>query len=127
VLERYPVEVKLTHKFIPAHSFSLKAAEAALAADEQGKFWQFHDKLFKNQSVLNEAKIFEIARTLKLNMVRFRKKLKDPALEALIDGDYAEAKQLGITATPWVYINGRHLDDRSLPGLVHAIDSELKK
>lgn len=127
MLEKYPKEVKLVHKFIPAHDFSMKAATAALAADEQGKFWEFHDKLFENQSVLNDAKVIEIATMLKLNMDRFRKKMEDPALEALVDRDYADAKKLGISATPWVYINGIHLKERSLPGFVTAIDKELKR
>jgi len=126
VLEKYPKEVRLTHKFIPAHDFTMKAATAALAADEQGKFWEFHDKLFENQSVLNDAKVIEIAGMLKLNMDRFRKKMQDPALKALVDRDYADAKKLGVSATPWIYINGRHLKDRSLPGFVTAIDKELK-
>jgi protein-disulfide isomerase len=119
--------VKLTHKFVPAHDFSLKAATAALAAGEQGKFWEFHDKLFENQSALNDAKLMEIARSLKLNLERFRKKLKDPALEKLVNSDYYEAKELGVLATPWVYVNGRHLEDRSFAGFVAAIDGELKK
>lgn len=126
MLEKYPKEVRLTHKFIPAHDFTMKAATAALAADEQGKFWEFHDKLFENQSVLNDAKVIEIAGMLKLNMDRFRKKMQDPALKALVDRDYADAKKLGVSATPWIYINGRHLKDRSLPGFVTAIDKELK-
>lgn len=127
MLERYPVEVRLTHKFVPAHSFSLKAATAALAAGDQGKFWEFHAKLFENQSALSDAKIREIARALKLNMNRFKKKLKDPALEKMVNGDYDEAKGLGVLATPWVYLNGRHLEDRTFAGFVAAIDSELKK
>jgi protein-disulfide isomerase len=127
VLERYPIDVKLTHKFVPAHDFSLKAATAALAAGKQGKFWEFHDKLFENQSALNDAKVMEIARSLKLNLERFRKKLKDPALEKLVNSDYDEAKELGVLATPWVYVNGRHLEDRSFAGFVAAIDGELKK
>lgn len=127
MLEKYPKEVKLVHKFIPAHDFTWKAATAALAADEQGKFWEFHDKLFENQSVLNEPKLIEIAGMLKLNMERFRKKMKDPALKTLIKRDYDDALRLGIPATPWVYINGRHLKERSLPDFVDAIDKELKK
>lgn len=127
MLEKYPLEVKLVHKFIPAHDFTLKAATAALAADEQGKFWEFHDKLFENQSVLNDAKIKEIAGMLKLDMARFRKKTNDPALKKLINRDYDDALKLGISATPWVYINGRHLKGRSLPDFVDAIDKELGK
>jgi protein-disulfide isomerase len=118
--------VKLVHKFIPAHDFSLKAATAALAANDQGKFWEFHDKLFENQSDLNGAMIMKIAAGLKLDLTRFRKKMKDPALKEMIDSDYDEAKKLGITATPWVYVNGRHLGERSLGDFVKAIDNELK-
>ena len=127
MLEKYPKEVKLAHKIIPAHDFTLKAATAALAADEQGKFWEFHDKLFENQSVLNEAKIIEIAGMLKLDMARFRKKKNDPALKELIDRDFSDAKRLGILATPWVYLNGRHLEERTFPDFVDAIDKELKR
>lgn len=127
MLERFPKEVKLVHKFIPAHDFSMKAAIAALAADEQGKFWEFHDQLFENQSVLNDPKIVEIAGALKLDLKRFREKMKDPALEALISRDYAEAKKLGIPATPWIYINGRHPPERSLADLVDAVNKEVMK
>lgn len=127
MLEKYPKEVKLVHKIVPAHDFTTKAAIAALAAYEQGKFWEFHDKLFENQSVLNDPKVIEIATMLKLDMDRFRKKMQDPALKAMVDRDYDDAIKLGITATPWVYINGRHLKERSLPDFVSAIDKELKR
>jgi len=119
--------VKLVHKFITAHDFSMKAATAALASDEQGKFWEFHDKLFENQSVLNDPKILEIAGALKLDLKRFKEKMKDPALEALINRDFAEARKLGIPATPWIYINGRHPLERALPDLVDAVNREIMK
>lgn len=127
MLEKYPVGVKLVHKFVPAHDFTMKATIAALAADEQGKFWEFHDKLFENQSVLNKRMLVKIAGLLKLDMDRFRKKTTDPALEELVKRDYDEAKKLGITATPWVYVNGRHLKERTFPDFVDAIDKELKR
>ena len=127
MLEKYPVELKLVHKFIPAHPFSLKAASAALAAEEQGKFWEFHDKLFEYQKDLNDEKLIEIAKMLHLNLDRFTKKMRDPALAHLINRDYDEAKELGVTATPWIYIDGWHPTERSLPDLVDAIDKELKK
>ena len=127
MLERYPVAVKLVHKFVPAHDFTLKAATAALAADAQGKFWEFHAKLFEYQSVLSDAMLIQIARDLNLDLARFRKKMRDPALKKLVNRDYDDAKKLGVVSTPWVYVNGRHLIDRSLPGFIKAIDSELKK
>lgn len=127
MLEKYPKEVKLVHKFIPGHDFTWKAATAALAADDQGKFWEYHDKLFENQKLLNDAKLIEIAESLKLNMEQFRKKMKDPAIKKLIEQDFDDAKKLDITATPWVYINGRYVKDISLPNLMNVIDKELKR
>jgi len=127
VLEKYPKEVKLVHKFVTAHDFSMKAATAAMAADDQGKFWEFHDQLFGNQDFLSDAQITEIAKTLKLDLKRFNKKLKDPALPEFIAHDFDDAKKLGVLATPWVYVNGRHLTERSLPDLVDAINKELAK
>jgi protein-disulfide isomerase len=127
LLEKYPLQVKLLHKFIPAHDFTMKATVAALAAEEQGKFWEFHDKLFEFQSVLNQAKVMEIASSMHLDLKRFQEKMKDPALMEMVEGDYAEAKKLGVLSTPWVYINGWHATDRSLQSLSEVIDRELQK
>jgi protein-disulfide isomerase len=127
LLEKYPKEVKLVHKFLPGHDFTWKAATAAMAADEQGKFWEYHDQLFENQKLLNEAKLIEIADKLKLNTEKFRKKMKDPAITGLIQRDFDDAKKLDITATPWVYINGRHIKDLSLQNLVDTVNKELKR
>ena len=128
MLEKYPKDVKLVHKFLPhSREFSMKAATAALAADEQGKFWEFHDKLFENQSVLGDTMVNDIARTLKMDMNRFSKKLQDPAIEELIQRDFDEARELEVRGTPQVYINGRPLKDRYLSGFVDAIGKELKR
>ena len=64
---------------------------------------------------------------LRLNLDRFTRKMRDPALEQLINRDYDEAKRLGVTSTPWIYINGWHPPGRSLPDLVDAIDKEVNK
>ena len=128
MLEKYPEEVKLVHKFLPHNGeMSIKAAIAAMAADDQGKFWEFHDKLYENQGGLDDAKILEIAATLKLNMEQFKRKMKDPAIEKLIQKDLSDARDLEVHWTPQVYINGAVLQDRSFKGFVAAIDAELHK
>lgn len=98
-----------------------------MAADDQGKFWGYHDQLFENQKLLNEEKLIEIAGKLKLNMDKFRKKMRDPAIRKLIERDFDDAKKLGITATPWIYINGRHIRDTGFQNLVNVINKELKR
>ena len=127
MLEKFPKEVKLVHKNFPHNLFSPEAAIAALAANEQGKFWEFHAKLFENQSVLNKQKVREIARELKLDMNKLERKMQDPAIEELIDRDLANGRQLGILGTPTVYINGKLLKDHSLKGFQAAIEAALQE
>ena len=71
MLEQYPKDVKLVIKNFPLtriHKFSMNAALAALAANQQGKYWEFHTELFKNYNQLSDAKIDEIAQAVGLNM-----------------------------------------------------------
>ena len=80
VLEKYPNEVKMVYKNFPLrnHRFARPAAIAALAAERQGKFWEFHDLLFENYNRLSAEKIQEIARELNLDMDKFEQDQKDP-------------------------------------------------
>jgi len=114
VLETYPDD-------------AMKAATAALAAESQGKFWEFHDLLFKNYNKLNDHKIREIALELGLDQTEFKKKMKDPKITAMIRQDVRKGAQAGVRGTPTIFINGRRLNDRSLKGFKAAIDKELQK
>jgi protein-disulfide isomerase len=129
VLEKYPNDVKLVIKHfpIPEHDFAKKAAIAALAAGRQGKFWEIHEKLFANQSALNDAKVEAIALEIGLEMEQFGKDLKDPALSSLIDRDVNNGLEARIPGTPSIFINGKILQQRSLQGFQSAIEAELKK
>ena len=99
---------------------------AALAADRQGKFWDFHDELFKQHNKLNEEKVQEIAAKLKLDLAQFEKDRNDPLLLEQIRYDYNEGIRVGINSVPSVYVNGRKLKDRSLKGFQTLIDKELE-
>jgi protein-disulfide isomerase len=129
VLEKYPNDVKIVFKNFPLrnHKFAMEAATAALAAGSQGKFWEFHDLLFKNYNQLNDQKIREIALELALDQAEFEKKMKDPKIRAMIRQDVRDGAQAGVRATPTVFVNGRRLKDRSLTGFQAIIDKELHK
>jgi len=105
----------------------MKASTAALAAESHGKFWEFHDLLFKNYNKLNDQKIREIALELGLDQTEFKKKMKDPKITAMIRQDVRDGAQAGVRGTPTIFINGRRLNDRSLKGFQAAIDKELQK
>ncbi len=128
MLEKNPKTVKIVFKNFPirSHKFAVQAAVAALAADRQGKFWDFHDELFKQYDKLNEEKVQEIATKLKLDKAQFEKDRKDPLLLEQIKYDYNEGLQIGINSVPSVFVNGRKLKDRSLKGFQTLIDKELE-
>ena len=129
VLEKYPQDVKVVFKNFPLqnHKYAMKAAIAALAAESQGKFWEFHDLLFENYNKLNDQKIQDIAVAVGLNLEEYEKKKKDPAVQTQVRRDLADGRRAGVRGTPTVFINGKRLRDRSLNGFQAAVDKQLQK
>jgi protein-disulfide isomerase len=128
VLDKYPNDVKVVFKNFPlrSHKFALKAAAAALAAGNQGKFWEFHDQLFENYNRIDDQTIGQIASALNLDLVEFEKSMRDPAIEERIRQDIYDGQQAGVNSTPSVFINGRRLKNRSLEGFQEAVEKELQ-
>ena len=129
MLDKYPNEVKLVVKHFPLrnHKFARKAATAALAAEEQGKFWEFHHKLFQNYKTLNDSKIQDIAKKLGLNMEKFNKDMNSPVIAELINRDLENGRQVGVGGTPTIFVNGKISKNRDLSGFSAMIEAELKK
>ena len=105
----------------------MNAAIGALAANQQDKFWEFHAELFKNYNKLDDAKIDEIATNLELDMEQFKQDMQNPALAGLVQRDLKDGVAVGVRGTPTIFVNGRRLNQRSLPGFKAAIDAELQK
>jgi protein-disulfide isomerase len=126
---QYPNEVKFYFKNFPLniHRYSKKAAIAALAADKQGKFWGFHNKLFENYRSLNDEKILEIAKELGLDMDTFEKDSRSASINNLVNRDMLEGQKIGVRSTPSVFIDGKLLQRRNLKNFQLRIDAELKK
>lgn len=128
VLNKNEGKVKIVFKNLPLkiHDLAQPAALAALAADKQGKFWEYHDKLFAEKKI--EQPDFErIANELDLDLVKFKEDMKSNELINHLRSDMVEAQQNGITSTPTIFINGRKLKQRSLNGFQTLIDDEMKK
>ena len=128
MLEKYPKDVKVVYKHFPLrnHKQARPAAAASMAAHEQGKFWEYHDKIFADYRNLNDKKFLEFAEALGLDMERFTKSLRDPRILNIINNDVREAQRAGVRGTPTIYVNGKRLKDRSLRGFSAMIDRELK-
>jgi len=129
LLIKYPAKVKLVFKNFPirSHKFAIKAAAAALAAEPLGKFWEFHDTLFKNYNLLNEQKIQEIVGIVGLDETKFKEQQKNPAITKRIRLDYEEGIRVGVRGTPTIFINGKRLRDRSMKSMQEVIEKGLQE
>jgi protein-disulfide isomerase len=118
----------IKHNALPFHPRARPAAIAAMAAHEQGKFIQYHDKLFANQKALEDADLKTYAKELGLDMKRFEKALADPKLAQLVDRDQALAMSFSAGGTPSFFVNGRFFSGaQSLDYFKAIIDEELAK
>src|SRR5262252_3085499 len=111
VEDEYKGKIRIAFKQMPLpfHDKAHLAAEAALAANEQGKFWQYHDKLFANQQALDRPSLEKYAEELGLNMTKFRAALDSGRYKDKVDQDAKEGAAVGATGTPTFFINGSRL------------------
>jgi protein-disulfide isomerase len=89
------------------HPRAQAAAEAAEAAATQGRFWEMHDLLFRNQRRLGPADLRRYAERLRLDLGRFDMDLADRAIKARIERDVESGIQSGVDGTPGLFIDGR--------------------
>jgi protein-disulfide isomerase len=109
-------------KLYPIHPNATYAAEAAEAADAQGKFWEMHDALFEAHGNLNDESIEEIAESIGLDMEQFHQDLADGVPAATVEKHFEQGKELGVTATPTFFLNGEKVEDsRNYKSLVERI------
>ena len=129
MLEQYPQDVKLIFKNYPLtyHAFSRKAALAAAAAHRQGRFWEYHDRIFENYQHLDDQKFREIARDLNLDMEKFEKDMNDPATILRVDKDVQLGHIVGVKGTPTIFINGSITKARTLEDFQAIVVKELEK
>jgi hypothetical protein len=106
----------------------MESAEASMAAHAQGKFWEYHDKLFANQQALDRASLEKYAAELKLNMARFKAELDGHKHKANIDADSKEGASIGANGTPAFFVNGQSVSGaQPFDAFKKVIDQELKK
>ncbi len=121
------VKVVFKHNPLPFHKDAGLASEAALAAGEQGKFWQMHDKLFENQKQLKRENLESYAKELGLNMAQFKKALDSGKFKPVIDADKKLAASVGARGTPTFFINGKKfVGAQPFENFKQKIDEALK-
>ena len=105
-------KIKFVFKHFPlsGHQYAQKAAEAAEAANAQGKFWEYHDALFAKGGAFTHDDLIEIAEDLNLDMSRFKAELKGDVYARSVRDDMREGQQAGVSGTPAFLINGQLIE-----------------
>lgn len=129
VLQHYGDKIRFVHRDFPLsfHQHARLAAEAAACANAQGKFWDYHDRLWKADQ-LSEARLKEIAKDSGLDLAKFEDCLTKKPHAAEIDRDIADAQEAGVNGTPAFFINGRMLSGaQPFEAFKQIIDEELAR
>jgi protein-disulfide isomerase len=127
MLETFPEEIAIVFKNYPLtyHKQAELAAAAALAAGEQGKFWEMHDLLFKNRTALKREDLLTYAKRLKLDRSQFEESLEGNEVKKLILKDKTQGQTLGVRNIPTTFINGRNLSGSPPPSYIKGVIEEM--
>lgn len=109
ILDEYPGKLRLVVKQLPVHTQARLAAQAALAADAQGKFWELQNVMMANQDDLSRDALVAYAKQAGLDAGKLAKALDDKTYEAALDSEMKAAAEVGINATPTFLINGHEV------------------
>ena len=131
VQKKFPNDVKLVFKHFPLsfHQAARPAAIAAMAAKDQGKFWEMHDTLFENQRSLRPDNMNEMAEKAGLDVERFKKDMESKAADygKSVDADFREGQAVSVRGTPTIFIGGKKVVNRSVEGMAAMVEAALKE
>lgn len=130
ILQAYPGKIRLVIKNYPYkyRDFSKLAAEASLAAGDQGKYWEMHDILITRSPKLDRASLIAYAGELGLDVKKFTEAIDGGRHAKAIEDDLKLAEAMDLYNTPTFYINGRQvIGERPYAYFKRIIDEELQK
>jgi len=129
VLKTYGDRVRFVYRHFPLgnHPNARPAAEASQCAAEQGKFWEYHDRLFANPSKLSDADLKQHAAALGLDAAKFNGCVDTHKYKAQVDADMQAGEEAGVNGTPAFFVNGRMLSGaQPFDQFKRLIDDELE-
>lgn len=127
VKAKYGDKVRLVFRHFPLsfHQDAKPAAEASLAAHAQGKFWEYHDKLFANQQKLDRVSLESYAEQAGLDMKQFRDSLDDSRYEKRVEADLEMGTEVVVEGTPTMFVNGERVPNPTDFGSVSQLIEKL--
>ena len=107
--KEHPDTIRLIYRDFPLvelHPLAQKASEAASCADEQGKFWEYHDKLYQNQNDQDEKQFIKFANELNFDIPSFESCVNSGKMTERVEKDYQAGLDAGVRGTPTFFVNG---------------------
>lgn len=131
ILAKYPKDVRVNHRHFPLdqiHPFARPAAEAAMCADEQGRFWEFHDAIFALSGNIEEGSFAAIGAKLGLDQKALASCIAEHRFKDYVQQDSAAGEAAGVTGTPAYFVNGIPMKgSRDVKQMSRVIDEELAR
>ncbi|MBC7537556.1 MAG: thioredoxin domain-containing protein [Bacteriovorax sp.] len=133
IISRYQNDIQLTVRYALYHGNSTLAAKASDAAALQGKFWDFQELLFLNQSEWSHSQVpaienfIKYAKDLDLDVLKFQTDINDLKRMETISIDLEDGKKLGVNGTPTIFINGKKLENLHPNSFKEKIEEEISK
>jgi protein-disulfide isomerase len=131
VLKRSPDSVRLVYRHLPLtelHPEAMHAAEAAICAQKQNKFWEMHDAIYASTDTLTVGQLRGIAQRIGLDSQQFEECVHGTLADVVIQRDMKAARELAIQGTPALFVNGRFVGGAvPLANLTALIDDELRR
>lgn len=129
LLQKYPDRVRLVYKHFPLdslHPRARRAAEASWCAQQQDRFWPYHDLLYKTSADVSDAQLGQLAGQVGLDVSAFEQCLAGGEAAAAVEAHVEEGSRYGVSGTPGFFVNGRFLGGaQPLEAFVEIIEEEL--
>jgi len=109
---------------LPFHNNAFKAAEAVDCAGQQGKFWQMHNEVFKNQNALNPENLSKYAGAVGVDMPKFKACLDSGKYSDKIKKDIADGQKAGVTGTPTTFIGWVQPDGKTIKAVKKVVGAQ---
>lgn len=129
LLAQYGSEIRFEHNHFPLrsiHRFALDASEAAECAADQGKFWEYVDIAFENQSQMSLDAFLEWSDELGLDTEKLERCWKSHSKRDVVLEDYKEGRDRGVSGTPTFFVNGEQVPTNELQQAVEAAIEQTK-
>ncbi len=129
LMKEYPQKIRHVYKYFPLafHRIAKPAARAAVAAGNQGKFWEFYHAIYHRNDRLSRKMLEETAKKIGLDMERYKQDVASDATQAVVDADIALGHRFGVRGTPTLFVNGRRVVGARVDVLKRIIEDDLHR